>query len=311
MQVLEIPALTPEWHERRRTSISGTDVVALMLGKHFDKTPLSIWARITGKVAPAELTGKHLEWGQRSETLNRDWLEDELACLITEGPGLVAHDDYPWMVGTPDGFINQIDEPQRGVWEAKAPTVYTPQDWTERVPDAPQIQAQTYMAITGCSWAVCSAILIEPGAMCPELYHGRLDTDNAFQETMMDRVTRFWEQNIQRDIRPEPCDADADTKVLNALWRERQEAVTAELPAHLVDGAWERDACQAEIKALKLRIDKIKNDVKSELLNRDATIGTDQEGNVLWRWTQVPGGPVAASMRKDSMRLNRSKYHPE
>jgi len=313
MQVLNIQPLTPEWHEKRRVSITGTDVAALLLGKHFQKTPLSIWARITGKVPPKEISGKHLSWGRRSEKLNRDWLEDETGRLILPGPGLIAHDDYPWFVGTPDGFVLRPEDKgdwEGGVWEAKAPTVWTPDDWKQAVPKAYQIQTQTYMQLSGRSWGTASAVLVEPGAFCPDLYWKDLQRDDRFQDLMMQAVTRFWELNILRDVRPEPGDSAADGKLLDQLI-DPEAALSVELPGDVVDLTWQYDAVAAEIKMLENKKTAIKNRVKDELLSRDAAAGEDHEGNKLWTWKTRRGSHVQAHVRPDTRPLNRSKYQPE
>lgn len=314
MKVLNIQALSPEWHEKRRVSLTGTDVVALMLGSHFGKTPLSIWARITGKVPVEQLPdAKHLEWGRRSEILNRDWLESETGRLIVAGRGLVAHDDFDWFVGTPDGEIfmpEMTNQDKPGVWEAKAPTVWTPQDWTERIPDAPQIQTQAYMQITGSTWGTASAVLVQPGAASPDLYYGDIKYDEKFQELMLETITRFWDNYVQRDIRPEPGTAKEDGQLLGKLWTG-DDALSIELPGDVVDLTWQRDALVAEMKVLLERKDAIDNRVKAALIERGAAAGEDQDGNRLWSWKEKKGYPVKGRYQEPTRPLLRTKYAPE
>lgn len=55
MKIVDLRQRTPEWHAWRRQGIMAT-ATAVILGQHVEKTRWRLWAELTGRVAPLDLS---------------------------------------------------------------------------------------------------------------------------------------------------------------------------------------------------------------------------------------------------------------
>lgn len=265
MKLLGIPALTPEWHARRREGLTATDAVKV-LGLSPYGTALDVWAEKTGKLEREDISDKpFLEWGNRTEEMHRRWVSDLADVGISRSPGLAQDAELPWLLATPDGLI--ADRQMRGgfeldkavaeddqflendvwtgVWEAKAPSPYKKGEWEDGPPLAFQVQVQAQLRVTGLGEAICSQ-LQWPGV---DVHH--LERNDAFIEGMVEELTDFWEGNVLQDIPPEP--SASDIRTLQRLYAKVDASKIVELPASLGLNVGSWAALQEELAEIRKR----------------------------------------------------------
>lgn len=253
MKELGIPALTPEWFARRREAITATDVPKI-LGLSAWGTALDVWARITGKLPPEEADAKEkpwLEWGRRTEELHRQWAGELAGCRILPSPGLVQHDELPWLLATPDGALQQ--EPgceAHGLWEGKAPSPWKRSEWDDgNVPLPYQVQVQTQLAV--CATPVCLVSNLSwPRVELAPL----IEADADFQGALVEFLFDWWETHIVKDTPPEPTGVDLAT--IRRL-HPKANATTAVLAQELEGVALETVELQERLAALRAEERKI------------------------------------------------------
>lgn len=215
MTTTNIKPLSPEWHERRRSSITGTDVPAI-LGASDYAGPYEVWARITGRIEPSTESNAYMRWGNATEAANREELSREYRLEVTDSTGLCVDDERDWLVATNDGLVATSERPDLGVWEGKSPSRWTADQWADgRCPRAYQVQTQVNMRVMGLDWGIISAF-IPPNGPGDELLRVRhVERNEDFQRAMIDEIDRFWHEYVLTDT-PPPATAK-DLGVLKAL----------------------------------------------------------------------------------------------
>lgn len=232
MKLIKAKPLTPEWFEYRRTRITGSTAAAI-LGASNPKwsSPLTEWARLTGKsVPPNKVEPWHL-WGIHSEQFNRTLYELATGRGIEQIDGIVQHDRLDWLAYTPDGIIvsaNASDAlPLGAVFEMKAPAPWKADAWEEAIPLEYQVQAQIGMEVLGAEAASFSA-LIWPGVK-----HFDVRRDQRFIDVALERLQHFLDYHVARDIPPFARAGEADKAVLKELAAPIEWSVTGEVQDHM------------------------------------------------------------------------------
>jgi putative phage-type endonuclease len=202
MTTTSIEPLSPEWHERRRVSITGTDVPAI-LGVSKFRSPMDVWARITGKVEDVFTGNAYTEWGNETEDTNRRLLAKRFGYEVTDSVGLCVDDEFDWLVSTPDGLIASARRDRLGVWEGKSPTHWTAGEWVDdHVPVAYQVQTQVNMRVMDLDWGVVSALIPPSKPDDVWLRAVPVEFDERFHDAMMDEVQLFRDQYVLKDTPP-------------------------------------------------------------------------------------------------------------
>jgi putative phage-type endonuclease len=263
MPATGIAALSKEWHEVRQHRITATDVpVILGIGGYKNKgSILDVWGRLTGKVTPEKVeVTPEMEWGNDSEELNAKLFARETARQVKPCGELWQHPTLPFLYCTPDYW--QAGEDGEGVLELKAPSIYTRENWLERVPIAFQVQALVQMMCTETGFGSCSA-LIPPGVVWDDVKrNGRLETQIA------ETLTKFWEHNVEGLVEPDVqlYKAEYDLAALRRL-HPNDNGELVELDAEALDAAEklelvsvERKALESEEKVLKAKIQQCMGD---------------------------------------------------
>lgn len=239
------PAGSPEWLAARAGKIGGTSAAAIVCGAQPDcrtfTTPYQEWARLTweldhGRPQEREIDPKLrkvLRWGQKSEPLHRELLEEDVPGVSTPAPGVLQHDRFDWLAGSPDGEFRKDGDPRRWGLELKAPTWLTPwldgfgeehvprEEWRVGAPIPAQVQAITCCAITGTDGALVSALFdAEP-------HFHFVERTAMGEEWLLDTLERFWVDNVLARVPPELTRGDYDA--LRSAYPD-SEARTVDLP---------------------------------------------------------------------------------
>ena len=260
-----IKPLSPEWHKYRAKRISGTSVAGILGVSRFS-TPLSEWARLTGKMDRPVVDSPFADWGIRTEPFNKAWYEEETGRLVLHEPGLFQHRSIDWLCFTPDGIIDpdflvrplpegSPMEKGRGLWEAKAPSAFKAKDWDDKVPLEYQVQIQIGMEVLGLSWASVSALIQ------PHLKIVDVERNQRFIDACMERLDTFWSHNVLGDIPPEATGDAADKAALKGLAPSDPLPVTEALEREFAEFL----KAQAEVKELEKDLDRRKNKLTQAL----------------------------------------------
>lgn len=141
--------------DERRARVGGSEAAAACgVDPHLSRVML--WAQKRGIVKVEETEA--MLWGKRLQPVVFDVLE-QMGFDLMPAPADGFYDPArPFMIGHPDGFVTRNGE--RGVVEVKTAGHWSAQDWNDGgTPTSPIVQAQHYMSLTGCGFALLACLL--------------------------------------------------------------------------------------------------------------------------------------------------------
>jgi putative phage-type endonuclease len=254
VKLLPIKPLSPEWFDYRSSRVSGSTAAAILgVSNPRWSSPLTEWARLTGKRLPPRTVEPWHIWGQETEPSNRAIYQRKTGRFIDVIEGIAQHERLDWLCYTPDGLIvasrggDAIELPS--LFEAKAPSPWKADDWDEAIPLEYQVQAQIGMEVCGLKSASFSA-LIWPGVK-----HYDVERDERFTSAAIERIQRFLDYNVKCDIPPEARAGDADRATLKELAHEIAWGMTPEVTLHIEA----EKKIAAEIKVLEVDLETHRN----------------------------------------------------
>lgn len=187
---------TPEWHAARATGIGASEAAAAC-GLSSYETPLHVYARKVGELAPVEETpamrlGKKLEPVVISEFIEATGLE------VSEAPcPMYRHVDHDFMLATPDAMLEDGDllEAKTTSWRlakelGEEGSDYIPESWV--------MQASQQMAVTGSD--LCHVAALIDGRTL-RLY--QVQRNDVLIERMIAMEAELWQRILDRRP-PEP-----------------------------------------------------------------------------------------------------------
>lgn len=180
-----------EFHEARKTGISGTDISAI-LGQNPWITPFDVWLSKTGQ-APEIVETKAMRWGKRMEPFLIEDLADEQGLRVIRNNNTVFRSrSLEMMVGTPDAWV--VDKPALG--EAKTKTQpFGHGEWgapgTDEVPDHYLLQCQWYAKMFQAE-VVFLPVLIRLDDF--RIY--KIEAHPELQGQMYESAMKFWQDHV-------------------------------------------------------------------------------------------------------------------
>ena len=195
---MQDPAVDQRFHEERRRMIGGTDSPAIILGKHFDKTPLSVWAQKTGQPM-AKAVGGDLDRGITMEPIIRDLYAKKTGRRIEYNPRAYFHPEFTNVGCHIDGIIYDDAHDGPGVLEIKCPRLagYY-KNLRNGLSQEYLIQHQHCMAVTGMKWGAFAFFNCEIW----EMKAFDLEYLPDIGEFIMQKSNHFWETYIETGVRP-------------------------------------------------------------------------------------------------------------
>jgi len=257
---------------QRRNHIGSSDMAAI-LGLSPYRSAWDVWAEKTGRVEPADLSGRPaVQAGNLMEVAVLDYAADALGALTRNqyrsAPAL-------HLGANCDAILRATGQPV----EAKTSGLFgpLPEAWgeggTDQVPDPYIVQVHVQMLCTGAQAAHLAAFL---GGRGFELYHVALNADLA--EVIAEAATRFWAL-VETDTPPENA-----TPALETLARLRRvpQSVVEGLPADLL---LDYEAAHEAVK----NAEALKDSAKAEILRHlgDAEAGVFDDGRAV-TYYEVP-----------------------
>lgn len=216
------------WLELRRQGIGGSDIAAVLGMGEFDRTRWQVWLDKVGGLPDADVDEKAAEryrFGHYNERAGAEEFRFRYPGARLARIGMLAHVTRPWLrVNLDRRVIRCPDGDGPCLLEIKSRSAYTARQWDtggdpERVPDAPALQVQHGLLITG--WGHGHLAVLFGNEM--RLY--RIDADPALQKTMTDEGTWFWRHHVLSGVAP-PIDGSERTgKMLARLFDTDPDAV--------------------------------------------------------------------------------------
>lgn len=187
-------ANTPEWLQARQKGIGASEAAAAC-GLSRWELPLEVWNR---KVNGGETEENDAMWlGTQMEPIVAAMFTRKTGLPMKASPGLYQHPELPWMLASPDGFL----EDGRGV-ELKTTTSRNGdlgEEGTDEVCTEWLLQGQQQIAVTGVP-AVVFGVLIDGR----EFKQFEVERHSALIDKMIDREAELWRHVEART--PPPID---------------------------------------------------------------------------------------------------------
>lgn len=287
------------WLAARSQGVGASESAALF-GVSPWETPLSLWAKKTGKVQDDGPSGEWIEWGNLLEAPIAIRYEQKTGRKIWQGgPYAVAqHPTIPFMRATPDRWV--IEAPDRGepgLLQVKNTNAFKGHDWDEGPPDYIQIQVQHEMAVTGRTWA--SVAVLIGGA---EFRYFDVERNEDFIGELVEQCRWFW-SFVENDHAPP---IDGTTRTLETIKRLHpdDDGSEVELPADAIGWFDELTRLRAEESSIK----KAKPAVEAHLLAAigRATFGVLPDGRRISLKTTARDGYAVEPTTYRTLRLEKA-----
>jgi len=271
-----------EHQKQNRGKHIGASESAAVLGLNPWKTAYDCWLEKTGKVDAPFSVGEAGDIGNMVENGLLDHAATELGVKILKNQFRVHEDGI--LSATHDALV--VDRCE-GL-EAKTSGIMNPfaakDDWgeadTDQVPQHILIQTQHQMLVSNLDIVHIPALIGGRGRV---MFHVERSADLC--AIILERVTLFWTENVQKDIPPEGVPSLVIVKL-----RKREPGLTLPIPAELVM-AWQATAKQ------KKEVGKAEDEAKAACIAAmgDAEIGESEAGNVVVQKVHRKGYTVKES----------------
>ena len=252
--------------EIRKQGIGGSEVSAI-LGLSEFSSPYKVWLNKTGRES-FSVDNKYTKAGLILESAVAEYFEQETKYHVIKASAnqqTVIHPKYKFAVGTHDR--RYVQNRKKGILECK-----TTQRTYDSVDDSWFIQLQWYLGIVGMQFG--SVAWLEHGL---DFKYREYEFDRDFFEYLIGAVEKFWNENVLKDIPPEPVNS-ADIELMFA--RHREGAVLEATP-EILSAYYELVTTRSAIKALET--------TETELTELIKTVMRDNEiiqsaGKQLFTW---------------------------
>lgn len=252
------PPGSPAWLKAHEGKIGGSDIACLFgVGR---KTPLRLWAELTGKVEREDISKlPYVRRGIALEPVVKALYTEVTGRPVLATPGLIAHPTLPWLAGTPDGMVEINGD--LGVFEAKTLGFFKKKDWAEeQIPLAYQIQCHLYLVLTGTEQASIAAMPIDDSEDEEPILYRDFLISPIFADRMMDAVVEFREKHWMTDIPPEG-NWEKDRETIKRMFPRESTGRTVEMTDRIVE-LW---AQKEQLASAKTNVEKELKAVTGEI----------------------------------------------
>ena len=267
------PATHEDWLAERAKGIGSSDAGTVMGASPF-QTPYGLYLLKTGRAEPVKENDAMFN-GHILEGAVAEWFAAKTGAIVditTEGDWIAADTQRDYLRVSPDRLYWPKGTPAEAqtaenarVLEIKSTSKIVDKD---DLPDYWYCQIQYQMGILGAS----------SGTLCwisgsPTLHFDRaeIEFNRAFYDAMIERIDRFWKENILKDVAP------ADTCAADTLRRYPQSktGLTAEADDKTY-ALWQSlKDCRSELKTLEEREETLTDALKMALGEAETLTHTD------------------------------------
>ncbi len=264
------------WLEARKSGVGSSESPALVLGKHFGRTPMALFLDKVGMREADDGEHEGLTLGTELEPFVRERWMRETGRYCEPSGRLVRSVRWPFMLASPDA--HELDEAGMLVGPVELKTAGSLGDWTDGVPEKYRIQCQHQMAVTG--EPTCSIAVLAGGFGGLAFRWADIARDDSFiEEELVPACERFW-RCVEARTPPGVDGTEATARALAKLYATPTEETVA-LGGDMID-LFDRHAAIVETcKAAEQEKHEIENTIKARLGN--ASVGVLPNGNC-WTW---------------------------
>ena len=244
-----------------RSSHIGSSDIAAIAGLDKWKTPLDVWAEKTGRIPPKE-DNDTLWYGRKLEPVVGELFTRRTGMEVVRPCQVWQSNLYPWASMSPD-FMVLGAEGVLGLLETKAPRSYQKDQWAaDQAPDSAHVQLMWQLGLSGYNRGWCGAIV---GGSVHDSYFPEFAYDDAIFQQLLEMGRKFYEENIVKDIAPEPD--SRDTKLLNSMFKPEEKTIDLPVEAEDLFMKWEelervKKKTAKELKEIEEEAEKVKNGFK-------------------------------------------------
>jgi predicted phage-related endonuclease len=247
--------LAPEIKARRSRGIGGSEVSAI-LGLNKYSSPYKVWLVKTGREAPFS-GNKYTDAGTLLESAVVDFFHKETHYRIIKSSAkqkVYVHPKYNFAIGMPDRFYfgNKVG---KGILECK-----TTQASFDEPDETWFAQLQWYLGVVGLMYG--GVAWLEHGL---NFKYQEYEFDPDFFNFMITEVKKFWEENILKDIPPDPINVE-----------DVQRMFTRHIEGSKLEASPEMIAVHAEIRTVRDAIKELEAKEK-DLADRIKFVMRDTE----------------------------------
>lgn len=215
-----------EWREWRRRNVNASEVAALF-GLHPYKTSLELWGEKSGLAFHDARETAQLRRGRIMEPSVPAAVHEERPGWIIKPSRTYWEDPRARIGATPDFRVWHPTRRGVGILQAKtvAPQVFK-REWTaENPPFWIVLQLQTELMLTGATWGVVAALLIDPWRFDVAIYE--IEAHAGAHKRIRQAVQDFWQAV---DSRQQPrADFERDSALLSAMYPVEQPGAELDL----------------------------------------------------------------------------------
>lgn len=281
------------WLRARKKGITGTDAGAIT-GMNPYKSSFSVYQeKISEEITEVEDNERMRE--------GRD-LEAYVAKRFTEATGLKTrralavfqNDEHPVLLADYDRLVVG----QRIGLECKTVSPYAAGQWANgKIPMHYLMQVQHYLAVSGYdSWYLAALIFGQ------ELIIHKIERDEELIQSLITIEERFWRENVEKKIPPEPDGSDDYTKMLEKKYHGDREK---EIQLFGFDSKLRR---RDEINELLDRLTLEKTIIDQEIKNRMGEASYARTDRYQISWTESVQNRIDAKMLKQAEPQTYERY---
>lgn len=294
-QAKQIKSAAEEKWLRQRMAGIGSSEAAAAIGEHPYESPLELWGRKRGLIAPFEGNEK-TEWGSR--------LEPAICKAFKEATGRnirnlgkrksLTHPNHAWMRATldrlqlaPNRHVDGVAGSMIGVLEVKNVGAFQEPHWREGPPRFYWIQVQHQLAVTEHQWGSIAALIGGQKFVWQDIERD----DDFIDGTLTPGLKAFWAL-VLGGHEPIADGSESASRALAAMHPE-QPGETIALPADM--GEWDRrrEVAKAAIKTWQEHLAQATNRIKQAI--GEAPAGMLLDGTV---YTLKDNGKTRTLRRK-------------
>lgn len=260
-----------DWLKWRKKGLGGSDAGAIA-GVNPWRSAMEVYY---DKTHPDEIEDRDSEAMRQG----RD-LEDYVAKRFEEATGkkvrrrnaLLQHDTKPWMLADIDREV--IGE--KAVLECKTTNAWNEKEWDgEEIPPSYLVQVLHYLAVTGYDRAYIACVILGRG------FEMRTIEREEYADTIAaleDIEERFWKENIEQGVMPDPDGSKAADNVIRDLYPQAEPGQEVVIEDIALD---EYDRICAQIKRLTKEKGEIEETIKIEM--KDAETAYIGDRRITWK----------------------------
>ncbi|MGX6994054.1 endonuclease [Vagococcus penaei] len=252
-----------QWLEDRRKGIGGSDV-ATILGLNKWKSPFQLWLDKTGQIDIEFSESEPAYWGNVLEEVVAKEFRERTGKRVRRRNQVFVHDQYPFLRANIDRDV--VGE--NAILECKTANAYLAKDWEgDEIPLAYICQVQHYMNVLNRDYAYIAVLI---GGQ--KFIWKKIERDQELIDIITKKLVDFWTINVEQMIEPQIDGSQATTDYIKSVTNDLgdNEVTLSDDIDVLIDS---KNELEQTIKDLKLQSNKLDNQIKLEMKEKNASVG--------------------------------------